>query len=104
MIVAGRRQHLLEELAARHQGMEGIAVDITGTEAVAAFTAEVCSRFPDLNVLVNNAGISRPEDLTAEDVDISISRAIVWTNVLSVLEVTAALCCRRYAPSRRRPS
>jgi uncharacterized oxidoreductase len=53
--------------------------------------AEVRARFPELNVLIANAGISRPEDMTADGWDASDAEAIVATNVLGVLRVTAAL-------------
>ena len=52
--------------------------------------AEVRRRFPDLNVLIANAGISRTEDIAADGWDASDAQAIVDTNVLGVLRVAAA--------------
>jgi uncharacterized oxidoreductase len=51
----------------------------------------VREEIPALNVLVNNAGIGRTERLTTNPVDLSISRAIIETNIMGVLQVTAAL-------------
>ncbi len=44
-----------------------------------------------LNVLVNSAGISRLEDLTADAGDVSAAHSIIRTNIVGVLRVTAAL-------------
>src|SRR6187549_56582 len=71
VIIAGRRQALLDEISAGHPGMQGMPLDTDDARAVGAFALEVRERFPNLNVLINNAGISKPEDLTANSVDLS---------------------------------
>lgn len=89
--IAGRRQDRLDEIAAANPGMLGFQLDVQDPAAIEAFAARVRQALPDLNILVNNAGISRPESLTAEPIDLSISRDIIETNILSVLHMTAAL-------------
>jgi uncharacterized oxidoreductase len=91
VIIAGRRQALLDEISAAHPGMHGMPLDADDPRAVEVFAREVQERFPRLNVLINNAGISRPEDLTAPTVDLSVARSIIQTNILGVLELTAAI-------------
>jgi uncharacterized oxidoreductase len=91
VIIAGRRQSLIDEIVAAHPGMQGIGIDVSDLEAVKAFAEDVQNRFPSLNVLVNNAGISRREDLTADTIDASVALAIVQTNINSVLQLTSAL-------------
>lgn len=91
VIIAGRRQALLEEITAACPGMRGMRLDVQDEAAVAAFAADVRQQFPGLNVLVNNAGISRPEDLTADPLDLSVARSIIQTNITSVLQLTALL-------------
>ncbi|MCV9947597.1 SDR family oxidoreductase [Rhizobium sp. BT-175] len=91
VIIAGRRQSRLVEVTAANPGMLGFHLDVRDPEAIGAFAARIREEAPELNVLVNNAGISRPEDLTAEAADLSISRQIVETNIMSVLHMTAAL-------------
>lgn len=100
VIVAGRRQALLDEITAANPGMHGLALDLTDPRAIEAFAAEVRARFPDLNVLFNNAGISGTEDLAADTVDLTLAESIVGTNIVSVLQLTAALL----PALRRRPS
>lgn len=91
VIVTGRRQHLLDELTRTHPGMRGIQLGVQDPAALDAFANDIRNRFPNLNVLVNNAGISRAENLAADPVDFSVSRSIIETNVLAVLHLTAAL-------------
>ncbi|HEY5372600.1 MAG TPA: SDR family NAD(P)-dependent oxidoreductase [Polyangiaceae bacterium] len=91
VIIAGRRQALLDEISDAHPGMQGMPLDADDPRAIEVFAREVHERFPRLNVLINNAGISRPEDFTAPAIDLSAARSIIQTNILGVLELTAAL-------------
>src|ERR1700719_3880781 len=77
VIIAGRRQRLLDEMVATHPGMHGVQLDVADPSAVEAFAVDLRKRFPSLNVLVNNAGISRPEDLTADACDVSAADSII---------------------------
>jgi uncharacterized oxidoreductase len=91
VIIAGRRQALLQKITAAHPGMVGVQLDVEEPRAVDAFTDHIREQFPQLNVLINNAGITRDEDLTADEIDHSVARSIIQTNVVSVLHLTAAL-------------
>lgn len=91
VIIAGRRQALLDEITAAHPGMRGLPLDVQDPEAINTFAAQVRRSFPRLNVLINNAGISRLEDLTDDHIDVSVTRSIIQTNVMSVLHLTEAL-------------
>ncbi|TBC86506.1 SDR family NAD(P)-dependent oxidoreductase [Rhizobium leguminosarum] len=90
VIIAGRRQSRLDEITAANPGMLGFQLDVQDPTAIDAFADRVRTKIPELNVLVNNAGISRPESLIAET-DLSISRDIIETNIISVLHLTAVL-------------
>ena len=48
-------------------------------------------QFPGLNVLINDAGISKPEDLTLDTIDVTVPRSIIQTNILGVFYLTARL-------------
>ena len=91
VIVAGRRQALLDEIVAARPGMVGLPLDLDDPASLPRLAGEVRARFPELNVLFANAGISRAEDVTADGWDASDAAAIVVTNILGVLRVTAAL-------------
>lgn len=91
VIIAGRRQAALNEITAAHPGMRGIRLDVEDSRAVDAFAATIQEEFPGLNVLVNNAGITRAEDLTAESIDVSVPRSIIQTNIVGAIQLTAKL-------------
>jgi uncharacterized oxidoreductase len=90
VIIAGRRQALLDEITASRPGMVGAPLDLDDPAALARLAADVRARFPELNVLIANAGVSRTEDMTADGWDASDAQAIVETNILGVLRATAA--------------
>jgi uncharacterized oxidoreductase len=91
VIIAGRRQALLDQVTARNAGMIGIAVDMSETSAIAAFAESVKSKFPQLNVLINNAGIAGQEDYTADSIDLTRAYSTIQTNINGVLQLAAAL-------------
>lgn len=82
---------LLDEIAAARPGLLGIPLDLDEPASVSSLGAEVRTRFPKLNVLVANAGVSRTEDVTAAGWDASAAQLIVDTNIMGVLRVTAAV-------------
>lgn len=90
VIVAGRRRALLDAMAQARPGLVGMPLDLDDPHALPRLADEVRERFPEINVLVANAGISRTEDLTADDWDASDAGAMVQTNILGVLRATAA--------------
>lgn len=90
VIVTGRRKALLDEIAAARPGMVGLELDLDQPTSLSRLVAEVRARFPELNVLFANAGISRREDLASDDYDVAVAEAVVETNILGVLRATAA--------------
>jgi uncharacterized oxidoreductase len=91
VIIVGRRQHLLDAITAARPGMRGVQLDVEDARAVDAFSNRVREQFPGLNVLINNAGISKAEDFTLDTIDVSAPCTIIQTNILSVLRLTAGL-------------
>ncbi len=91
VVIAGRRQQALDETTAANPGMKSIILDIENPEAIQAFAAVAAAEFPSLNVLVNNAGIMRRENLLNQQPDLADAEAIVTTNLLGPIRMTAAL-------------
>jgi uncharacterized oxidoreductase len=91
VIIAGRRKQALDETTAAFPGMSSLVLDITDPKNIAAFSADVAARFPRLNLLVNNAGIMRAETLLAQPAGLADAEAIVTTNLLGPIRLTAAL-------------
>jgi uncharacterized oxidoreductase len=91
VVIAGRRKHALDDTTSANPGMQSLILDIENPAAVRDFAAEATAQFPALNVLINNAGIMRPEKLLAQQPDLADAEAIVTTNLLGPIRLTAAL-------------
>ncbi|MGC9293568.1 MAG: SDR family oxidoreductase [Acidobacteriaceae bacterium] len=91
VIVAGRRKQALDETVAAHPGMGSMQFDIQDPASVRALAAQVVKDHPDLNVLINNSGTMRMEDLLAQQGDIADAGAMIATNLLGLIRLTAAL-------------
>ena len=91
VIISGRRQSLLDEVTAANPGMIGYRVDVQDSDALAAFARTVIANHPDLNVLMNNAGIMLPEALLDGAATIAAAEHTIATNLLAPLRLTAAL-------------
>ncbi len=91
IIIAGRRKKTLDETAAANPGMKSLVLDIEDPVDIRVFAAQAAAEYPALNVLVNNAGIMRPENLLAQQSDLADAEAIVATNLLGPIRMTAAL-------------
>lgn len=91
VIIAGRRQSVLDETTAANPGMASLALDIEDPQAIRAFAARLTAEHPDLNVLINNAGVMRPENLRSQPEDLRDAEATVITNLLGPIRLTAAL-------------
>lgn len=91
VLIAGRRPDFLAATTRANPGMVAFPVDLTDADATRAFAAKVSDAFPALNVLVNNAGIMRPEQVLAQPPGLGDLEAIVATNLLGPLRLTAAL-------------
>jgi uncharacterized oxidoreductase len=90
VIVTGRRQALLDQITAARPGMVGLPLDLDDPASLQRLAEIIRTQYPELNVLVANAGISSQEDLV-EGWDMSVSEAMVATNILGTLRMTAAL-------------
>ncbi|AHB77437.1 MULTISPECIES: SDR family oxidoreductase [Pandoraea] len=90
VIIAGRRQALLDEVAAAHPGIDGVALDISDAADIDRVAAQLIRDYPTLNVLINNAGIM-PFDDASGRIDDAVSRRILDTNLLGPIRLTSAL-------------
>ena len=90
VIVAGRRADALAETVVGRDNMVAAMVDVDDPEALASFAAELSADYPALNVLVNNAGIMREEDVSGRR-DLTDAEATVTTNLLGPIRLIDAL-------------
>ena len=92
IIIAGRREEMLKKTCAANPGMSYIVMDVTDAASIRSGAAEVISRFPQLNCVINNAGIQREHDFThGETVSDEVVEQEIDTNLLGLIRVSAAL-------------
>ncbi|MEV1169163.1 SDR family NAD(P)-dependent oxidoreductase [Nonomuraea sp. NPDC049784] len=90
VIVAGRRKELLDQIAIDHPGIDTIVLDVTDPTSIAHARETVTSTYPEVNVLVNNAGIQLPETLLDPD-SLRVAEDTVSTNLLGPIRMVNAL-------------
>lgn len=90
VIIAGRRQAALEQAAAGRDRIHTVVLDVEDAAAVDAFGKRVIADFPSLNILFNNAGIMKFEDLTSRR-DLADAEATLAINILGPIRLTNAL-------------
>jgi len=91
VIIGGRRRAVLEQTAAANPGMEFLILDTIDRMSIQAAADQVTARFPELNVIVNNAGVQRVIDFAADQpVDEGAVAEEINTNVLGVIGMVSA--------------
>jgi uncharacterized oxidoreductase len=91
VIIAGRRKQVLDETTAANPGMKSVVLDIEDRGSIRAVVSQLAKEYPGLNVVINNAGIMRAESLQAQADDLGDAEAMVTTNLLGPIRLTAAL-------------
>src|SRR6266571_6706701 len=69
VIITGRGQKALDETCAANPGMKSVTLDVSDPKSIQSFGAQVTKEFPSLNVLINMAGIMKPENLLEKKSD-----------------------------------
>jgi uncharacterized oxidoreductase len=90
VIVAGRRREALDGVIAGRDRMHARALDVDDAAAIDAFAAALVADFPDLDVLVNNAGVMRLEPIDTRR-DLRDATETVTTNLLGPIRLINAL-------------
>jgi uncharacterized oxidoreductase len=90
VIISGRRKSYLDDVITANPGMAAYELDITDVESINSVTQRIVADYPDLNVLVNNAGIM-PFDDAAHPIEETVLQSIVNTNLLGPIRMTSAL-------------
>ena len=104
VVVCGRRKDVLDEAAKSHPGLQTFQCDVANEKARLEIFEQVTKNFPDLNVLVNNAGIQqrppslkKPQNWSAHAQEIAINMAgamhlsMLFTPVLMKRPVAAII-------------
>ena len=90
VIISGRRRAALDAVLAANPGMAAIELDITDPASITRAAARLIAEHPDLNVLINNAGIMQP-DQAAGQMDDALMVTTITTNLMGPIRMSAAL-------------
>ena len=91
VIITGRDEARLNKAAAELGNVTAIPFDVSDANSVASLVSRIKTEFPDLNVLVNNAGRATVHNLAEGNSAYDIAEAEVHTNFLSVIRLTELL-------------
>jgi uncharacterized oxidoreductase len=90
VIVAGRSRGALEAVAASNPGIDWIELDISDPKSIKEATARLISKYPALNMLINNAGIMLPDNVSTA-IDDQLIASQIATNFSGTISLTSAL-------------
>jgi len=90
VIISGRRKGHLVAVVKANPGIDAIQLDIADPDNIKAVAQKLIREHPDLNVLINNAGIMEP-DQAAGIIDEKLLASTVTTNLLGPIRLTSAL-------------
>jgi uncharacterized oxidoreductase len=91
VIISGRRRAVLDEVTAANPGMASMVLDATEAAGIRDFANALTHEHPDLNVVINNAGIMKNEDITSAPDYLDTVEETIATNLLAPIRLTAAL-------------
>jgi uncharacterized oxidoreductase len=90
VVVAGRRADALAKACEGRARMHALTLDVDSAEGVADFVQRLLAAHPDVNVLINNAGVMRIEPIdTARD--LASTEETITTNLLGPIRLIDAL-------------
>ena len=91
VIIGGRRETVLNDACAKNPGMSFVPLDISNSASIQSAAHSVLSRFPDLNCLINNAGLQRVHDFSAAGgADEQAIVEEIETNLLGMMRMCSA--------------
>ena len=90
VIVAGRRKGNLADVVQANPGMDSVELDVSNPDSIASVSKELITKYPKLNVLLNNAGVMMLDDVS-KPVDDKLLTSQFETNFFGTVRMTSAL-------------
>jgi uncharacterized oxidoreductase len=91
VVIAGRRQDVLDETTRANPGMQSLQLDVADAASIAAAAAEMRARYPSLNFVIHNAGMMKLERMLEDPAYLQTAEATVASNLLGPIRLNAAL-------------
>jgi uncharacterized oxidoreductase len=89
VIVAGRRKALLDTITTENPGITGLELDVADPASIKRAQETLAVSHPELNVVINNAGIMRPENVL-DAADLHTAEEHVAINLLGTIRMVYA--------------
>ena len=89
IIICGRREDRLEQAAKELQGLHTIKCDVADSDDRKTLFQYISDNFPNINILINNAGIQRDIDLTKGIADLSGGEDEIRVNLEAPIYLSA---------------
>lgn len=91
VIIGGRREQMLQDTCAANVGMSYVQIDTANLESIRTAAQNMIAKFPELNCVINNAGLQRAHDfMSSEGVNDSDVAQEIETNLLGMIRVCSA--------------
>jgi uncharacterized oxidoreductase len=90
VIISGRRRSHLDAVVQANPGMEAIELDVNDPASIESVAQKLIADYPELNVLINNAGIML-QDSADSEIEERTLVDVVQTNLLGPIRMTSAL-------------
>jgi uncharacterized oxidoreductase len=90
VIISGRRRGHLAEVTEANPGMHSIELDVADPASIERAAKKLIAEHPQLNVLINNAGIMKVDDASGV-MDENSLVPIITTNLMGPIRMTSAL-------------
>jgi uncharacterized oxidoreductase len=90
VIVAGRRKANLADVVQANPGIDFVELDVSNPDSIASVSRELITKYPKLNVLLNNAGVMMLDDVS-KPVDDKLLTSQFETNFFGTVRMTSAL-------------
>ena len=87
VIICGRREDRLQEIKQYNENIEVIICDVTDAGQRELLIKTVTKKFPETNILINNAGVQLLADLT--DVDLNKLNLEIETNLIAPVHLAS---------------
>ena len=90
VIISGRRKGHLAQTVEANPGIESIELDVSDPASIRHVAKELVTKYPSLNVLINNAGIMQIDD-ASDEIDDDLIVSTITTNLIGPIRLTGAL-------------
>lgn len=91
VIITGRNQERIDEALPQLPGAVGIRADVSSEEDTKNLVAHIYENFPQLNIVINNAGQAYKYDIAAQENAFEKAQDEILTNYLSIIRLNEKL-------------